>query len=953
LSNNAARLLTSLVLTAIIGAFFTIARPAEVRAADLKSIYYTASELEELKALTTAPDHSAIWKNIKSWADTHINDSPPEQEVSTNWYWWIIDADKIRRYVDTMSFMYAMTGDTVYADAGVNWLVSLSRWTKWGPPLEHGYGWSQARMIRAVAYGYSVLKDYMPAGARGTVEKTMRDNINLLTGYLNSYWNITSTSKIYGAFANHWGTVAFAAGLGALSLGSTEGSYNQWMSLVTHCVDEYLNRCGDDGTQYEAVNYTVSTMSFLMPFLEAYARVDGGTDYFAKYDSFLRNHAYLYIYLHYNLLGKDAWIPLGDDEPVLGINVDQPECNPLDDVVYPLAGRFNDGYIQQYADTYCSQDLVTSYIWKSPDVKSLPLSSLPKTRTFTDYGIVVMRENWKMDCLVAVFKSGVSGSHAHPDQNGFTILNKGALVTGNQGYMSGIESETRMNNCILVNDSVTRGAGPYSSTGGQSQEPGDFNDSFYVPFGTVGKIEAVDTGHSYYQYVRGNAKDVYNGHSATGYGYTEVYSGKEGGEVHVTLGDKEIHDTQTAGILKKDLRHFVFMEDPDYFVVFDQVEAPSSAVFTFAMNGATLALDDNIVTIGTDEMKSVILEPGSFQSYITHYIIDKGWIQHDYSVLRFRPASNSNEARFLTVHFPGSIMLPVTKIDTGNVMGAVVTTGNGTGLDLILFSKDGNRVDQYLDLSGNWVAADGNSYTFDGNKVRVQFDTYQVMRLENQTMSPVLNNIGSKVVYEGQTLQFVVSGQSPGGKPLAYSASNLPAGASFDPETQVFSWTPTKGQAGTYAGVHFEVSDGFLKDSKDIAITVSPERRPPVLNTIGNKSVVEGKPIQFTVSATDPDGAPLIYSAANLPPGAEFNSSTQVFSWTPTRGQAGTYAGVRFEVSNGSLTDVEDITITVKAVTVNSRWWLWLVAGLVIAGGLAAANFIRSRKRRKGQAASG
>src|SRR3989338_7609494 len=43
---------------------------------------------------------------------------------------------------------------------------------------------------------------------------------------------------------------------------------------------------------------------------------------------------------------------------------------------------------------------------------------------------------------------------------------------------------------------------------------------------------------------------------------------------------------------------------------------------------------------------------------------------------------------------------------------------------------------------------------------------------------------------------------------------------------------------------------------------------PPILNTIGNKSIDEGRFLQFRISATDPDGNPLTYIASNLPPGA-------------------------------------------------------------------------------------
>jgi carbon storage regulator len=45
--------------------------------------------------------------------------------------------------------------------------------------------------------------------------------------------------------------------------------------------------------------------------------------------------------------------------------------------------------------------------------------------------------------------------------------------------------------------------------------------------------------------------------------------------------------------------------------------------------------------------------------------------------------------------------------------------------------------------------------------------------------------------------------------------------------------------------------------------------------------------------------------------GAVFSSDNRTFTWTPNFTQAGSYPDVRFEVTDGFLTDSENITITV------------------------------------------
>ncbi len=91
----------------------------------------------------------------------------------------------------------------------------------------------------------------------------------------------------------------------------------------------------------------------------------------------------------------------------------------------------------------------------------------------------------------------------------------------------------------------------------------------------------------------------------------------------------------------------------------------------------------------------------------------------------------------------------------------------------------------------------------------------------------------------------------------------------------------------------------------------------PVLKAIGAKTVTAGSALSFTISATDSDGDSLTYSASSLPSGAAFSASSRTFTWTPEASQAGTYAGVRFQVSDGALSDYEEISITVTAASAN------------------------------------
>jgi hypothetical protein len=88
----------------------------------------------------------------------------------------------------------------------------------------------------------------------------------------------------------------------------------------------------------------------------------------------------------------------------------------------------------------------------------------------------------------------------------------------------------------------------------------------------------------------------------------------------------------------------------------------------------------------------------------------------------------------------------------------------------------------------------------------------------------------------------------------------------------------------------------------------------PVLNSIGNKSTTVNKTLSFGISATDIDGDILTYSALNLPSGASFNPANLTFFWKPDYNQTGTFP-LTFMVSDGTLTDSENINITVNSAS--------------------------------------
>src|SRR5690606_11383403 len=60
----------------------------------------------------------------------------------------------------------------------------------------------------------------------------------------------------------------------------------------------------------------------------------------------------------------------------------------------------------------------------------------------------------------------------------------------------------------------------------------------------------------------------------------------------------------------------------------------------------------------------------------------------------------------------------------------------------------------------------------------------------------------------------------------------------------------------------------------------------------------------------------LTYSLIDTPTGASINATTGVFTWTPTEAQGPSSYTFTVHVSDGVLTDEEEITVTVNEVNV-------------------------------------
>ena len=412
-----------------------------------------------------------------------------------------------------------------------------------------------------------------------------------------------------------------------------------------------------------------------------------------------------------------------------------------------------------------------------------------------------------------------------------------------------------------------------------------------------------------------------------------------------------------------------------------------------AINGNTITWRDaggeevTLKTFMNNYITSVVNESTAYGHGAPHYLqgyVNSGELKHQ---LRLIPNQKSGFQAFMNVVHVGSVLnaTQLTSISGEQSHGVAIRTGVENTVAIFNGTMNPPPAPSSVNGPPNGFSATHNSQRLNLTKELRLFNQgfamdinttgltkYFVADLDpaiNWTIKINGNTIPVTVSSQGlANFQFVGAGQhrltvtAEGGSsnqpPVAVISAPVINGLdvafngsqSYDPDNQpsplTYFWEFGDNQTSTamnpshtYAAggafnVRLTVSDGQLTDPEVLPISVSgggPINNPPVLNTIGDKTVQEQSNLSFGSSGTDPDSNPLSFSArlsngnALSTIGATLtdnNNGTAQFNWTPSLGQANSYTLI-FQVSDGQVTDQETIQVTVTSATQNpEHHWL-------------------------------
>jgi ELWxxDGT repeat protein len=294
--------------------------------------------------------------------------------------------------------------------------------------------------------------------------------------------------------------------------------------------------------------------------------------------------------------------------------------------------------------------------------------------------------------------------------------------------------------------------------------------------------------------------------------------------------------------------------------------------------------------------------------------------------VRAMPAQSITQGETLTfnagsfAYDPNTPALPLT-FSLGGIPPAGISINSSTGV-VTWTTASGVPVGSH---SLTIVATDNSSPPKSGGGTL----TINVLAVQSPALS---NSIPTQSAAVGQTLSFNLSpyatDQNTPALPLSFSlAASAPTGASLNPTTGVFQWTPPSNQASGPVTVTFEVSDSLTSSSPTqgsltIDVTAVPHEQPPVVQSIPAQNATAGQAFQLNLStdAMDPNTPPLSLSyslGANAPAGASLNPTSGLFTWTPPANQAAGPVTINFSVGNtANLSTPGTFTIDVAPAVV-------------------------------------
>ncbi|MEZ4629609.1 MAG: putative Ig domain-containing protein [Deinococcales bacterium] len=224
-----------------------------------------------------------------------------------------------------------------------------------------------------------------------------------------------------------------------------------------------------------------------------------------------------------------------------------------------------------------------------------------------------------------------------------------------------------------------------------------------------------------------------------------------------------------------------------------------------------------------------------------------------------------------------SANLAITATDADGDSISYSATGLPTGLSINAASGL---------ISGTVTAVPG-SYTVTVNasdsksKVSANF-TWTI----TANQAPTITKPADQSTVMGASASLAISASDADGDALSYSATGLPTGLSINASTGLISGTVSAAASSYPVSVSVTDPANTSAQTSFIWTITQPVNNPPLLSKPANQTSASGTSANLTLSASDPDGDALSFSATGLPTGLTISATSGVISGTITASAA-------------------------------------------------------------------
>ena len=424
---------------------------------------------DKLRLQQKAKAHPELWARVIRNAKSVRSESsvPNEEFISKGQKYWRVER------LQSASLAWFVTGDPVYRDGVIRWMLAYSKVPVWGTDYRPNLDLVASWYLYHLSIAYDTLRSEMTDEDRAVI----REGLVLHARAIYEDRDPSHTEHKIRYDQNHTYIPMVALTAASLVLWDEVPEARSWFARST----AVLRRCryvlSEDGYYYEGFGYWTYAIHWHVRVADLMRRATG-----ENWMELPALHDTWKMALYLSLPDFPGAFDVGDTlswkvenvRPAVGVS-----NHPM---LWGVAAATASGESQAAGNMYdhmkVEQDYpAMAFLWFDPEVEKVPFYEINPYHYFPDHGVVSWKSGWGKEDTSVLFRCGpplghrateklkefddwiMNCGHVHPDIGAFWLYAKGAYLAVDTGYLA--EKWTRDHNTLLVDGKGQGADGSY------------------------------------------------------------------------------------------------------------------------------------------------------------------------------------------------------------------------------------------------------------------------------------------------------------------------------------------------------------------------------------------------------------------------------------------------------------------------------------------------------------